>query len=154
MSMNGQKAPGFCLLGSDGKEHRLEDYAGRYVILYFYPKDDTPGCTREACGFSTLHSRILRKNAVVLGVSRDGNDSHQAFIKKFRLSFVLLSDPDASVHKAYCAWGEKVIYGKATEGVIRSTVLINPSGIVVKHWNKIKKADEHPAEVLEFLSKM
>ncbi len=149
--MEGLRAPAFRLAGSDGRTHTLRDYEGKRVILYFYPKDDTPGCTKEACGFGAAHPQLLRKDVVLLGVSRDGEASNQAFIKKFRLPFVLLSDPDATVHKAYCAWGEKVIYGRITEGVIRSTVLISPSGVIAKHWSQVTKAGEHPAEVLRFL---
>ena len=147
----GKTAPAFTLKGSDGKEHSLADYLGKTVVLYFYPKDDTPGCTKEACGFSELRTKLKKLNAVVLGVSKDSLTSHSNFIKKFKLPFVLLSNPDASVMKVYDAFGAKVQYGKETTGTIRSTVIIGPDGTVAKHWKKVKKAEEHPAQVLEFL---
>ncbi len=150
-SLEGKMAPAFKLKGSDGKTHALADYKGRSVILYFYPKDDTPGCTKEACGFRDLHTDLSGKDAVVLGVSRDGVDSHNAFIEKYGLPFTLLSDPDAKVMTAYGAYGKKMMYGKEVEGVIRSTVIIGPDGKVVKHWAKVPKAEAHPAKVLEAL---
>ena len=150
-SLEGKKAPAFKLKGSDGKTHALSDYKGRTVVLYFYPKDDTPGCTKEACGFRDLYADLSDKDAVVLGVSRDDVDSHNAFIGKYDLPFTLLSDPDAKVMTAYGAYGKKMMYGKEVEGVIRSTVIIGPDGKVVKHWAKVPKAEAHPAKVLEAL---
>ncbi|MCU0858206.1 MAG: peroxiredoxin [Pontiellaceae bacterium] len=147
----GKPAPAFVLKGSDGKEHSPADYLGKTVVLYFYPKDNTPGCTKEACAFRELHSKLKRKKTVVLGISRDSLTSHGEFIKKFKLPFVLLSNPDASVMKAYGAFGEKMQYGKMVMGPIRATVIIGPDGLVCKHWKKIAKAEEHPAKVLEFL---
>jgi peroxiredoxin Q/BCP len=147
----GKPAPAFVLKGSDGKEHSLADYLGKTVVLYFYPKDDTPGCTKEACAFRELNSKLKRMKTVVLGISRDSLTSHGEFIKKFKLPFVLLSNPDSSVMKAYGAFGEKMQYGKMVMGTIRSTVIIGPDGLVSKHWKKIAKAEEHPAKVLEFL---
>ncbi|NOU36765.1 MAG: peroxiredoxin [Kiritimatiellaceae bacterium] len=147
----GKPAPAFTLSGSDGKEHSPADYLGKTVVLYFYPKDDTPGCTKEACGFSDLRIRFKKLNAVVLGVSRDSQISHSSFIKKFKLPFVLLSNPDTRVMRKYGAFGEKMQYGKMVMGTIRSTVIIGPDGNVSKHWKKVAKADEHPAKVLEFL---
>ena len=147
----GKKAPAFSLPGTDGKTHKLSDYAGQTVVLFFYPKDDTPGCTKEACGFRDLQADLAKQNAVVLGVSRDSIDDHEAFISKYALPFVLLSDPDAKVMKQYGAYGTKMMYGKEVEGVIRSTVVIGPDGKVVKHWAKVPKADAHPAKVLEVL---
>ncbi len=147
----GKPAPAFTLTGSDGKEHSLADYLGKTVVLYFYPKDDTPGCTKEACGFRDLRPQLKKLNAVVLGVSKDSLTSHGEFIKKFKLPFVLLSNPNASVMRRYGAFGEKVQYGKTIMGTIRSTVIIGPDGNVSKHWKKVTKADEHPAKVLEFL---
>ncbi|MCB0329660.1 MAG: thioredoxin-dependent thiol peroxidase [Bdellovibrionales bacterium] len=147
----GKKAPTFSLLGSDGKKHNLKDYAGQTVILYFYPKDDTPGCTKEACSFKSLHKKIEKNNAVVLGVSKDSVDSHNAFIEKFKLPFILLSDPDGKVMEKYGAWGEKNMYGKKTVGVIRSTTIIGTDGKVAKHWKKVPKAETHPEKVLEWL---
>ncbi len=150
--LEGKKAPGFSLEGSDGKKHALKDYRGKSVVLYFYPKDDTPGCTQEACGFRDLNREILKQGAVILGVSRDDTNSHRAFIEKYKLPFVLLSDPGLKVMRAYGAWGKKVLYGKETEGVIRSTVLIDPDGHVKKHWKIVKDAEKHPEAVLAALS--
>lgn len=153
MDLTGKKAPTFELAGSDGKTHRLKDYAGKTVVLYFYPKDDTPGCTKEACGFRDLDAKIA-KRAAVLGVSKDSVASHGKFISKYKLPFVLLSDPDTKVMQAYGAWGEKLMYGMPVTGTIRSTVVIGPDGKVLKHWAPVKKAEEHPAAVLEFLESL
>ena len=147
----GKPAPAFTLKGSDGKEHSLSDYLGKTVVLYFYPKDDTPGCTKEACGFRDFQPKFKKLNAVVIGVSKDSPTSHISFVKKFKLSFVLLSNPDTRVMREYGAFGEKIQYGKKTTGTIRSTVIIGPDGTVSKHWKKVAKADEHPAKVLEFI---
>ena len=147
----GKKAPAFALVDENGKSVKLADYAGRNVILYFYPKDDTPGCTKEACGFRDLWKEIQKKNAVVLGVSPDGGAAHQKFRAKYKLPFTLLSDPDKKVMTAYGAFGEKTMYGKKVQGVIRSTVWIGPDGKVKKHWARVPKAEEHPARVLEAL---
>jgi peroxiredoxin Q/BCP len=153
-SLEGQSAPGFNLEGSDGKKHSLPDYKGKTVVLYFYPKDDTPGCTKEACGFRDSIESVKKSNAVVLGVSRDGIESHSQFISKFNLPFTLLSDPEAQVMKSYGAWGErKNAEGKTVEGPIRSTVVIGPDGKVLRQWNPVQNAEEHPKEVLQFLQK-
>ncbi len=120
--VEGKKAPAFALDGSDGKKHKLSDYTGKTVIIYFYPKDDTPGCTKEACNFKTLNKKIEKQGAVVLGVSKDDLESHDKFIKKFKLPFTLLSDPSTKMMQKYEAWGEKNMYGKKTVGCIRSTV--------------------------------
>ena len=151
MSLEGKKAPAFSLAGSDGKNHSLADYKGKTVVLYFYPKDDTPGCTKEACGFRD-HFKAIAKHGVVLGMSKDSVASHSKFIKKYKLPFTLLSDPDAAVMKAYGAFGEKLMYGKPVQGTIRSTVVIGPDGKVVKHWSAVKKAEDHPSDVLAFLT--
>ncbi len=129
----------------------LEDLRGKRVVLYFYPKDDTPGCTVEACAFRDVLRDVSSAGAVVLGVSRDDSQSHVRFKKKFHLNFPLLSDPDGSIHRAYGAWGKKMLYGKETVGVIRSTVLIDENGRVAKHWPRVK-AEGHAAEVLEALT--
>jgi peroxiredoxin Q/BCP len=147
----GKPAPPFTLADADGKPVSLADYAGKHVILYFYPRDDTPGCTKEACGFRDAWKEIGKLGAVVLGVSPDSGETHQKFAKKYRLPFPLLSDPDKKVMAKYAAWGEKTLYGKKTIGVIRSTVWIGPDGTVVKHWKKVPSAAEHPARVLEEL---
>ena len=151
MSLAGKKAPAFTLAGSDGKNHSLADYAGKTVVIYFYPKDNTPGCTKEACGFRDLKPELDRLGVVLLGVSRDSLNSHDKFIADFGLPFTLLSDPDAAMMSAYGAYGEKVQYGKKTTGTIRSTVVVGPDGKVLKHWPKVAKAEEHPAQVVEFL---
>lgn len=151
MSLEGKKAPDFELEGSDGKHHSLSSYAGKSIILYFYPRDNTPGCTKEACGFRDLKPRIDTLNAVILGISRDSLASHDRFIRDFGLPFILLSDPDARTMSAYGAFGEKIQYGKRSMGVIRSTVVIAPDGTVLKHWVKVTKAESHPADVLAWL---
>ncbi len=133
-----------------GKQVTLSDFAGKKVVLYFYPKDDTPGCTTEACGFRDAHDRIAAKNAVVLGVSPDPAKSHEAFIAKFGLPFTLLSDGDHKVAETYGAWGEKNMYGKKTMGILRSTVLIDEQGRILKVFRKVKPAD-HAEEVLAAL---
>jgi peroxiredoxin Q/BCP len=150
-SLEGKKAPAFSLEGSDGKKHSLEDYKGKTVVLYFYPKDDTPGCTKEACGFRDLGASLKKSNAVVLGVSKDSIESHKKFAAKYKLPFTLLSDPKAQVMKKYGAFGKKMMYGKEVEGTIRSTVIVGTDGKVLKHWPAVKKAEEHPGQVIEFL---
>ena len=147
----GKAAPAFTLTDAEGKRVSLADFAGKNVILYFYPKDDTPGCTKEACGFRDGWKDLTKANAVVLGVSADGADSHTKFIGKYKLPFPLLSDPDRTVMQKYGAYGEKMMYGKKTVGVIRSTVWIGPDGRVKKHWKKVANAEAHPAQVLAAL---
>ena len=151
MSLEGKKAPDFSLEGSDGRRHTLVEYAGKTLVIYFYPKDNTPGCTKEACGFRDGYRQLLDRGIVLLGVSKDSLASHGKFVTMLGLPFVLLSDPDASMMQAYGAFGEKVMYGKRTVGTIRSTVVIGPDGVVRKHWTKVAKADQHPAQVLEYL---
>ena len=150
-NLEGRKAPAFSLEGNDGKKHSLEDYRGKTVVLYFYPRDDTPGCTKEACGFRDLGSSLKKSGAVVLGVSKDSVDSHNKFAGKYKLPFTLLSDPKAEVMKKYGAFGKKLMYGKTVEGTIRSTLVIGPKGEVIKHWPAVKKAEAHPEEVVSFL---
>jgi peroxiredoxin Q/BCP len=140
------------LEGSDGKPHSLADYAGKRVVIYFYPRDNTPGCTKEACGFRDRYPALQDLDVVLLGVSKDSLTSHDKFIRAFSLPFTLLSDPDGSMMTAYGAFGEKVMYGKKTTGTIRSTVVIGPDGTVEKQWAKVAKAEEHPAQVLEYLA--
>jgi thioredoxin-dependent peroxiredoxin len=146
-----KKALAFNLEGSDGKKHSLEDYKGKTVVLYFYPKDNTPGCTKEACGFRDLNATLRKAGTVVLGVSKDSVESHKKFAGNYKLPFTLLSDPKAEVMKKYGAFGKKMMYGKEVQGTIRSTVVIGPKGDVLKHWPAVKKAEDHPREVLEFL---
>jgi peroxiredoxin Q/BCP len=154
MSLEGHKAPDFTLEGSDGKPHSLTEYAGKTVVIYFYPKDNTPGCTKEACGFRDQDAALRAMGIVLLGVSKDSLKSHDKFIATFGLPFVLLSDPEARMMTAYGAYGEKVMYGKKCLGIIRSTVVIGPDGSVLKHWPKVAKADLHPAEVVDYLKKL
>lgn len=149
--IEGQPAPDFNLDGSDGRQHRLRDYSGQTIVLYFYPKDNTPGCTKEACSFRNLEGEFAGLKATVLGVSKDSLASHDKFIREFGLPFVLLSDPDTAVMRAYGAWGEKLMDGKPVTGTIRSTVVVGPDGTVLKHWPQVKQAEEHPTEVLAFL---
>jgi peroxiredoxin Q/BCP len=147
----GDKAPDFALESDDGKQVSLKDLSGKRVVLYFYPKDSTPGCTREACGFRDLKSAFAKKGAVILGVSRDSLASHGKFREKYELNFPLLSDPETKVMKAYGAWGEKVLYGKKITGTIRTTVLIGKDGKVERIWPKVK-VDGHMDEVLNSLA--
>lgn len=145
----GKKAPALALKDASGKVHSLKDYAGKDVIVYFYPKDDTPGCTKEAECFRDLTPDLTALGVVVLGVSPDDGPSHEGFARKYKLGFPLLSDPDLETMKAYEAYGEKTLYGKKTVGVIRSTVWIGPDGKVAKHWKRVTDAGEHPRHVLE-----
>ena len=147
----GKKAPAFTLEGSDGKTHKLSDYKGQSVVIFFYPKDNTPGCTKEACGFRDYQAELKKAGVAVLGVSKDSLKSHDKFVEKYDLNFPLLSDPDLDMLKAYDAFGKKMMYGKEVQGTIRSTVLIGADGKVVKHWSKVKKAADHPDEVLAFI---
>jgi len=147
----GKPAPAFTLPDAEGKSVSLSDFKGRNVVLYFYPKDDTPGCTKEACGFRDSWKTIQKTNTIVLGVSADGAASHQRFRDKYRLPFPLLTDADRKVMTAYGAYGEKMMYGKKTTGVIRSTVLIGPDGRVRRHWARVSDAARHPDQVLAAL---
>lgn len=147
----GKTAPPFTLHDSEGQEVSLEDFAGQNVIVYFYPKDDTPGCTKEAKAFRDRWDEIRSKNAVILGISPDGAASHSRFAQKYDLPFILLSDPDRKVMGEYGAYGEKMMYGKKTLGVIRSTVWVGPDGKVRKHWRRVMRAADHPQKVLEAL---
>jgi peroxiredoxin Q/BCP len=151
MSLEGKQAPAFTLAGSDGREHTLAEYAGRTMVIYFYPRDNTPGCTKEACGFRDLDAELQQLGVVLFGVSKDSLKSHDKFIRDFGLPFTLLSDPDAAVMTAYGAYGEKLLYGKKSMGIIRSTVVVGPDGTVLKHWTRVAKAENHPAEVMAFL---
>ena len=145
----GRKAPDFTLEDASGKRVALKDFKGKDVVVYFYPRDDTPGCTKEACGFRDLWADLRRAGVVVLGVSADDAASHVKFSAKYKLPFTLLSDPSRKVMAAWGAYGEKMMYGKKTIGVIRSTVWIGPDGVVRKHWARVSDAAKHPAAVLE-----
>lgn len=148
----GKAAPQFTLNDADGNKVALKDLRGKHVVVYFYPRDDTPGCTKEACGFRDYWHEIQDADTVVLGISPDSEASHQKFRDKYDLPFTLLSDPDRKVMTQYGAYGEKMMYGKKTMGVIRSTVLVGPDGKVVKHWRRVAKAADHPRKVLEILT--
>lgn len=147
----GTKAPAFSLPDQNGQMHSLEDYRGQKVILYFYPKDNTAGCTKQACGFAERYPQIQEKGAVVLGVSKDSVKSHKNFEEKYSLPFTLLSDPDHQVLELYGAWGEKKNYGKVSMGTIRTTYLIDEEGTIIKAMGKVKAAD-NPQQMLESLS--
>lgn len=146
----GMKAPEFTLPDQNGEMHNLSDYAGKKVILYFYPKDNTAGCTKQACGFSELYPKFSKEGAVVLGVSKDSVASHKKFEEKYNLSFTLLSDTELTAIKAYDVWQEKKMCGKVSMGVVRTTYLINESGVIEKVFANVKAA-ENPAQMLEAL---
>ena len=133
----GDKAPSFTLPDENGKMVSLSDYAGKWLVVYFYPKDDTPGCTKEACDFTDNRNEFAGLNAEIVGISRDNADAHQEFIAKYNLNLSLLSDPDHAVHEAYGAWGTKINYGKEILGVIRSTFIISPDGEIAALWKKV-----------------
>jgi peroxiredoxin Q/BCP len=152
--VEGKAAPAFTLKDQDGNKVALKDFKGKNVVVYFYPKDDTPGCTKEACGFRDYWDEINKSGTVILGVSPDEGESHQKFINKYDLPFTLLSDPKRSMMEKYEAYGEKNMYGKITMGVIRSTVLIGKDGKVIKHWKRVAKAADHPEKVLQALQSM
>jgi peroxiredoxin Q/BCP len=147
----GKAAPAFTLTNQEGDKVSLKDFRGKHVILYFYPRDNTPGCTKEACGFRDFNKEIQALDAIILGVSPDSVESHRKFIAKHSLNFDLLSDPDRKVMTRYGAFGEKKMYGKTVQGVIRSTVWIGADGKVVKHWRRVAKAADHPEKVFEAL---
>ena len=146
----GDSAPDFQLVDQDGNVHKLGDYAGQTVVLYFYPRDDTPGCTKQACSFRDDLDAIKAEGAVVLGVSTDTAESHQKFIAKHELNFPLLVDTEAEVATRYGAWGEKVLYGRKSIGMTRATFVIGPDGLLTKVWKRAKAAD-HGQAVLKAL---
>lgn len=149
----GQPAPDFTLPDQDGVELSLAELRGSWVVLYFYPRDDTPGCTTEACEFTASVADFAGLDAVVLGCSPDSPDRHRKFIAKHDLGLRLLSDPEHRVMERYGAWGEKTMYGRTTQGVIRSTVLIDPEGAIAHHWSRVKAAG-HAAKVRERLAEL
>ncbi|MXX79859.1 MAG: thioredoxin-dependent thiol peroxidase [Chloroflexi bacterium] len=146
----GDQAPDFELADQDGTVHRLADYAGRTVVLYFYPRDDTPGCTKQACSLRDEMAEIQAEGAAVLGVSTDDAESHRSFIAKHELNFPLLVDAEAEVATRYGAWGEKVLYGRKSIGMTRATFVIGPDGALTKVWKRAKAA-EHGQAVLKAL---
>ena len=146
----GMPAPDFSLPDQNGEMHSLKDYRGSKVVLYFYPKDNTAGCTKQACGFAERYPQIRESGAVVLGVSKDSVASHKRFEEKYGLPFTLLSDTELSVIKAYDVWKEKKNYGKVTMGVVRTTYLIDENGMIIQAMDKVKAA-ENPQEMLDIL---
>ena len=146
----GTVAPDFLLQNQDGKEIRLSDFLGKKVILYFYPKDNTPGCTKQACSFAELYPQFIEKGAIVLGVSKDSVKSHAKFKEKYHLPFDLLADPEHQVLELYDVWKEKNMYGKKVMGTVRSTYLIGEDGKIEKAFFKVK-ATENPSQMLEVI---
>jgi thioredoxin-dependent peroxiredoxin len=144
----GDRAPKFRLASDDGSTATLADFAGKWLALYFYPRDNTPGCSQEAREFSELGAQLQKRGAVVVGVSKDSIESHNTFREKVGVRFPLLSDPDLTAHRAYGAWGPKVLYGRKFEGTIRSTFLISPEGRIVRAWGGVK-VNGHATKVLE-----
>ena len=149
----GAKAPDFTLRDKNGSPVSLSDFQGRKVVLYFYPKDNTPGCTREAVAFALHHTAFAEQNVVVIGISKDSVASHLKFAQKYDLPFILLSDPDLQAIQAYGVWQEKKLYGKVSMGVVRSTYLINEEGIIEKVMPKVKP-DTNAEEILAYLEKL
>ena len=146
----GMQAPAFTLADKDGRMVSLSDFLGKKVVLYFYPKDNTPGCTWQACAFAAAYGEFEKKNAVVIGISKDSVTSHEKFAEKYNLPFILLSDPDLQAIRAYGVWQEKKLYGKTSMGVVRTTFLIDEKGIIVKVMPKVKP-DTNAADVLALL---
>ena len=150
MLQEGMQAPAFMLADKDGKMVSLSDFLGKKVVLYFYPKDNTPGCTRQACAFAAAYSAFEAKNAVVIGISKDSVSSHSKFAEKYNLPFILLSDLELQAIQAYGVWQEKKLYGKTSMGVVRTTFLIDEQGKIIKVMPKVKP-DTNAAEVLDLL---
>ena len=151
--MVGDKAPAFSLKNTEGKTVKLSDFKGKKVVLYFYPKDNTPGCTKEACGFRDDFAQLKKRGVEVLGVSGDDQNSHQKFTEKFSLPFTLLSDPDHEMMEKYGAWGEKNMYGKKSMGVLRITYIIDEEGKIAHLFKKVK-TDTHSQDVLKVIDAM
>ena len=152
MLEKGMKAPSFTLSDTDGNMISLADFAGRKVVVYFYPKDNTPGCTRQACAFAANFEKFKETDAVVIGISKDSAASHRKFAEKYNLPFILLSDPDLQAIQAYGVWQEKKLYGKVSMGVVRTTYIIDENGTIEKVMPKVKP-DTNAAEILEYLEK-
>lgn len=146
----GTKAPDFTLNDKNGNEVKLSDYLGKKVVLYFYPRDNTPGCTKQACAFGASYGQFKAKNVEVIGISKDSVASHAKFADKYELSFVLLSDPERKAIEAYDVWKEKKLYGKVSMGVVRQTYIIDENGIIEQTFAKVKP-DTNAAEILEYL---
>ena len=152
MLQTGTKAPDFTLFDKDGNAVSLSDFLGKRVVLYFYPRDNTPGCTRQACAFAGAYKEFEARDVVVIGISRDSVTSHQKFAEKYELPFILLSDPDRVAIEAYGVWQEKKMCGKVSMGVVRTTFIIDENGVVERVMEKVKP-DTNAAEILEYLSK-
>lgn len=148
----GMKAPEFTLNNKEGNPVNLSDFAGRKVVLYFYPKDNTPGCTRQACAFAAAYEGFKSEDVAVIGISKDSVASHQKFAQKYNLPFILLSDPELQAIQAYGVWQEKKLYGKVSMGVVRTTFVIDERGNIEKIMPKVKP-DTNAAEILQFLKK-
>lgn len=146
----GMKAPEFTLNNKDGSQIRLSDFLGKKIVLYFYPKDNTPGCTRQACAFAAAYEGFKAKNVVVIGISKDSTVSHQKFAQKYDLPFILLSDPQLQAIVSYGVWQEKKLYGKVSMGVVRTTFLIDEEGKIERIMSKVKP-DTNAAEILAYL---
>ena len=147
----GMKAPAFSLPDKDGNTVRLSDFRGKKVVLYFYPKDNTPGCTRQACAFAASYEQFKAQDIVVIGISKDSVASHLKFTQKYDLPFILLSDPELQAIQAYGVWQEKKLYGKVSMGVVRTTFIINEQGIIEKVMPKVKP-DTNAADILAYLA--
>lgn len=150
MLEKGTKAPEFVLQDKDGNEVALSSFLGKKVVLYFYPRDNTPGCTRQACAFASAYDEFKTKDIVVIGISKDSVASHQKFAEKYNLPFILLSDPERIAIEAFGVWQEKKMYGKVSMGVVRSTFIIDENGVIEKVMPKVKP-DTNAAEILEYL---
>ena len=150
MLQAGSKAPDFTLADQNGNTISLSDFRGKKVVLYFYPKDSTPGCTRQACAFAGAYDAFKDKNVVVIGVSKDSVASHRKFVEKHNLPFILLADPELVVIQAYDVWQEKKLYGKVSMGVVRSTYIIDEAGVIEKAMPKVKP-DTNAADILAYL---
>lgn len=151
MLMAGEQAPDFTLNDKDGNPVSLSDFAGKKVVLYFYPRDNTPGCTRQACAFAGAYKQFEELGVQVIGISKDSVKSHQNFAAKYELPFILLSDPELQAIRAYDVWKEKKLYGKVSMGVVRSTYIINENGVIERAMEKVKP-DTNAAEILEYLT--
>ena len=148
----GTKAPDFSLYDKDNNSVSLSDFTGKKIVLYFYPKDNTPGCTRQACAFASAYTSFCDNDTVVIGISKDSTSSHQKFAEKYNLPFILLSDPELYAIKAYDVWKEKKLYGKVSMGVVRTTYIIDENGYIEHVMPKVKP-DTNAAEILEYLNK-
>lgn len=148
-----KQAPDFSLPDQNNQVHRLSDYLGRWVVVYFYPKDDTPGCTKEACSFRDGREELEKNQVTVLGISADSIQSHHKFAQKHQLNFTLLSDPDKKIIKQYGSWGNKTLFGRVFEGIQRNTFLINPDGKIVKEYRRVSPAD-HAVKILKDLKEL